>query len=150
MKQLAKIELDNGISFSINEANLPFLIGRDHSCDLRVPRNDVSRQHCELYLENDVLCLRDTSTYGTIVGNKRLRGESVSIDAPITVFFAGDAMITITPGAISGVIKDRTFIDRRGNDRRCTTRRTNVIVVEFERRGHETRRKVQRRVVSTG
>ena len=81
MKPLAKIELDNGISFSVNEGNLPLLIGRDHSCDLCVPRNDVSRHHCELYVENDVLFLKDTSTYGTIVGNRRLRGESVPIDA---------------------------------------------------------------------
>lgn len=151
MKRLAKIELDNGISFTINEGNLPFLIGRDHSCDLRVPRNDVSRQHCELYLKDNVLQLKDTSTYGTIVGNRRLRGESVSIDGPTTVFFAGDAMITITPGAIGEVIKDRTFIDRRKNDRRQNTdRRTNVVVVQFNRRGDETRRKVQRRVVSMG
>lgn len=149
MKRLAKIELDNGISFSINEGNLPLLIGRDLSCDLRVPRNDVSRQHCELYLENDVLLLKDTSTYGTIVGNKRLRGESVSIDAPTTVSFAGDATITITPSAIGNVIKNRKFIsDRRESDRRQTARRTNVCVVQFERRANETRRKAQRRVVS--
>ncbi|MCH6582580.1 MAG: FHA domain-containing protein, partial [Proteobacteria bacterium] len=149
MTQLTlKIELDNGICFSINAGNLPWLIGRGQNCDIRVPQSSVSRQHCELYLKNGVLFLKDTSTNGTIVGNKRLRGESVSIDAPTTVSFAGDATITITPSAIGNVIKNRKFIsDRRESDRRQTARRMNVCVVQFERRANETRRKAKRRVV---
>ena len=150
MKKLtAKIELDNGICFSINEGNLPLLIGRGHNCDIRVPLSSVSRQHCQLYLKNDVLFLKDTSTNGTIVGNKRLRGESVSIVAPTTIIFAGDTTIKITPSAVGEVIRDKRFnLNGREKDRRQIERRTNTCVVKFERRTDETRRTTQRREVS--
>ena len=150
MTQLsAKIELGNGISFSINESNLPLLIGRGHNCDIRVPQSSVSRQHCELYLKNDVLSLKDTSTNGTIVGSKRLKGESVSIDTLTTIIFAGESSITITPSTVGEVIRDKRFnLKRRENDRRQTERRTNATVVQFERRTDETRRTTQRREVS--
>ncbi|MCZ6502692.1 MAG: hypothetical protein O6945_09280, partial [Gammaproteobacteria bacterium] len=43
MTQLTlKIELDNGICFSINAGNLPWLIGRGQNCDIRVPQSSVS------------------------------------------------------------------------------------------------------------
>ncbi len=147
MNQLVvKIELDSEICFSIDASNLPWLIGRDQNCDIRVPQSSVSRQHCELYLKNGVLFLKDTSTNGTIVGSKRLKGESVSIDAPTTIIFAGDTSITITPSTVGEVIRDKRFnSNRRENDRRQTERRTNATVVQFERRTDETRRMVQRR-----
>ncbi len=144
-----KIELDNGICFSINAGNLPWLIGRGQNCDIRVPQTSVSRQHCELYLKNGVLFLKDISTNGTIVGGKRLKGESVSIDAPTTIIFAGESSITITPSTVGEVIRDKRFnSNRRENDRRQTERRTNATVVHLERRTEETRRAMQRREVS--
>ena len=150
MAQLVvKIELENGIRFSINEINFPWLIGRGHNCDIRVPQSSVSRQHCELYLKNGVLFLKDTSTNGTIVGSKRLKGESVPIDASTTIIFAGDTSITITPSAVGEVIRDKRFNSkRRENDRRQTERRTSATVVQFERRTDETRRTMRRREVS--
>jgi len=150
MAQLVvKIELENGIRFSINESNLPWLIGRGHNCDIRVPQSSVSRQHCELYLKNGVLFLKDTSTNGTIVGNNRLKGESISIEAPTSIIFAGDTSITITPSVVGEVIRDERFnSNRRENDRRQTERRTNATVVHLERRTEETRRTMQRREVS--
>ncbi len=144
-----KIELDNGICFSINAGNLPWLIGRGQNCDIRVPQSSVSRQHCELYLKNGVLFLKDTSTNGTIVGNNRLKGESISIEAPTSIIFAGDTSITITPSVVGEVIRDERFnSNRRENDRRQTERRTNATVVHLERRTEETRRTMQRREVS--
>ncbi|MCZ6501213.1 MAG: FHA domain-containing protein [Gammaproteobacteria bacterium] len=141
-----KIELGNGICFSINAGNLPWLIGRGQNCDIRVPQSSVSRQHCELYLKNGVLFLKDTSTNGTIVDSKRLKGESVSIEAPTSIIFAGDTSITITPSTVGEVIRDKRFnLNRRENDRRQTERRTNATVVHLERRTDETRRMVHRR-----
>ena len=144
-----KIELDNGICFSINAGNLPWLIGRGQNCDIRVPQSSVSRQHCELYLKDNILFLKDTSTNGTIVGSKRLKGESVSIGTPTTIIFADESSITITPSTVGEVIRDKRFnLKRRENDRRQTERRTNATVVQFERRTDETRRMVRRRGVS--
>ncbi len=150
MAQLVvKIELENGIRFSINESNLPWLIGRGQNCDIRVPQSSVSRQHCELYLKNGVLFLKDTSTNGTIVGNNRLKGESISIEAPTSIIFAGDTSITITPSAVGEVIRDKRFnSNRREHNRRQTERRTNATFVQSERRTEESRRTMQRREVS--
>ena len=146
---LVRIELENGIRFSINESNLPWLIGRGQNCDIRVPQSSVSRQHCELYLKNGVLFLKDTSTNGTIVGNNRLKGESISIEAPTSIIFAGDTLMTITPSAVGEVIRDKRFnSNRRENNRRHTERRTNATYVQSERRTEESRRTMQRREVS--
>ena len=94
---VARIELENGISFSVAEGSLPLLIGRGSSCGLCVPIPHISRRHCELYLENDVLCLRDMSSNGTTVGSKRLKGESISIQGRTQILIAGEARITVTP-----------------------------------------------------
>ncbi len=75
--------------------------------------------------------------------------DASNLDAPTTIFFAGDTSITITPSAVGEVIRDKRFnLNRRENDRRQTERRTNATVVQFERRTDETRRMVQRRGVS--
>lgn len=137
-----RIGLENGISFSINDGNLPLSIGRGRDCDIRIPLSDVSRQHCELFIRNNTLFLKDTSTNGTIVGGKSLRGESVSISGTTSVIFAGDAMISITSESVTG---EYLSSNRRNNDRRQTERRTNATIVQFERRIDETRRMGQRR-----
>ena len=94
---IAKLELGNGISFSIEEASLPLMIGRDVNCGVCVPTIHVSRQHCELYLEDEVLRLRDTSTNGTMVGNRWINQDSVSINGRTPVSVANNALITVTP-----------------------------------------------------
>lgn len=144
---VAKIELDNGVRFSVYEDSLPLLIGRDSSCDICIPISQVSRQHCELYIENDALCIRDLSTYGTMIGGRKLNGESTSIQGPTTIRVAREAMIKITPSATGDMSEDRRLIlERRHANRRQRVRRTtNVTVVQFERRLESNRRSSQRR-----
>ncbi len=49
------------------------VLGRGKDCDLRVPLLNVSREHCELVLDDDRLSLRDlTSSNGTFVNKKRV------------------------------------------------------------------------------
>jgi len=49
------------------------ILGRGTDCDLRVPLLNVSRQHCELVLDDEKLALRDlTSSNGTFVNNHRV------------------------------------------------------------------------------
>ena len=147
---VARIEVENGISFSIYEASLPLLIGRDSSCEICVPVACVSRQHCELFLEDDALCLRDTSTNGTMVGSRRLVGQSISIQDRTDILLTGEVTITITPCPIGESSEDeRIKPERRRDERRSEERRTaDVSVVNFERRREEPRRSTQRRAVS--
>ena len=148
---LIKIELDNGVTFSFEQDKLPMSVGRGQDCDIRIPQGDVSRLHCELFLRNGHLFIKDISTNGTIVGNKRIKGEAVAIEGPTVVAFSEDAMMTVSPTTSSSVIRGTRFdLKRRGEDRRRFERRSNVMVVDFERRSDATRRTDQRRVAASG
>jgi len=46
-----KAGLEKGTSWSI--ASRPLCIGRERSCDVRIPQTIVSRKHCELFLASD-------------------------------------------------------------------------------------------------
>lgn len=53
--------------------NATSTIGRGEDCDLRVPLVSVSRRHCELRIEGDVLTAKDlASSNGTYVNNQRI------------------------------------------------------------------------------
>lgn len=146
---VVRIELDNGIILSIDQDKLPMNVGRGPDCDIRIPQGSVSRHHCELFVKNNILFLKDTSANGTLVGGKRIRGESVSIESATKIVFAEDAIMTVIPSGLG----DETRVmeidsDRREADRRQSKRRSNVYVVDFERRSDTTRRVCQRRVAS--
>ena len=146
-RQVAKIEMGSGVSFTINESNLPLLIGRDPACDICIPIASVSRRHCELFLEEFQLCLRDTSTNGTLVGSRRLRSESMVIDRPTRIHLADSPVVTVTPIASSGQVnRDRTYDSGRSIDRRQLVRRSDSVVVDFERRSPGERRVAIRRM----
>lgn len=145
---VVRIELDNGIIFSIDQDKLPMIVGRGPDCDIRIPQGSVSRHHCELFVQNNTLFLKDTSANGTLVGNKKIRGESVSIEAATKIVFAKDAVMTVIPSGLG----DETRVmemdpNRREVNRRQSKRRSNVYVVDFERRSDTTRRVCERRVV---
>ncbi|MFO0864006.1 MAG: FHA domain-containing protein [Gemmataceae bacterium] len=54
------------------------LIGRQTGCQIRVPSGSVSRRHCRLSQENDLLWAEDLgSANGTIVNGRRIKGRSV-------------------------------------------------------------------------
>ena len=146
-RQVAKIELGYGVSFTINESNLPLSIGRDPDCDICMPITSVSRRHCELFLDDFQLCLRDTSTNGTLVGSRRLRGESMVISRPTRIHLADGPMVTVTPFTSVDLIKrDRTSDSGHSIDRRQLIRRTRNVVVDFERRTRGQRRVAVRRM----
>ena len=147
--RVAKIELDNGVSFAVNEGDLPLLIGRGADCDISIPSGHVSRHDCELFLQNQALCLRDVSTNGTVVGGRSIVGESVSLKGRTPVLFAGEAMITIVASGINDSRKSQDLrSERRAQDRRVSERRANVCKVDFERRS-DARRCLQRRAAQS-
>jgi pSer/pThr/pTyr-binding forkhead associated (FHA) protein len=150
---VARIELDNGVTFDVNEASLPLRIGRDRACGLRIPSGHVSRQHCELDQVNGVLFIKDTSSNGTSVGRRTIKQESVSIQEPTAILLAGEARLMVTPGEAERLktpIREerRSSSDRRAEDRRQDERRHKNVVVDFERRRDETRRRNNRRVAA--
>ena len=146
-KPVLKIESENGTVFSFKESSLPLLIGRDPGCDICIPQSYVSRRHCELYLEYDVLFLRDISTNGTIVSGRSIKGESLLMEGSNRVDFNGKAVIHITACSVDEKSEaKRSSSERRESDRRSIARRDNVTVVDFDRRLDETRRYGARRV----
>jgi pSer/pThr/pTyr-binding forkhead associated (FHA) protein len=150
-RQVAKIEMGYGVSFTINESNLPLSIGRDPDCDICIPITSVSRRHCELFLDNLQLCLRDISTNGTLVGTRRLRGESMIISRPSRILLADRQMITVSPFTSADEVKrDRTSDSGHSIDRRQAIRRTKNVVVDFERRTPGQRRVATRRMRDRG
>ena len=131
-QRVATIELDGGISFSVNEGSLPLLIGRGSDCDICIPVSHVSRHHCELFLANGELCLKDLSSNGTLIGGRNVHNESVLLEDRTNVFFAGETKIAIVANAhvcaSDANAENRRFVpDRRGkrasNDRATCERR---------------------------
>jgi pSer/pThr/pTyr-binding forkhead associated (FHA) protein len=66
------------------------VIGRRHSCDLCIPLTSVSRRHCQLNHDDEVLKIRDLdSRNGTYLNGKRIKeaviqaGDSIKI-GPLT------------------------------------------------------------------
>jgi pSer/pThr/pTyr-binding forkhead associated (FHA) protein len=49
------------------------ILGRRHDCSLRIPTKDVSRQHCEIAVEKNVVTVKDLgSSNGTFINGKRI------------------------------------------------------------------------------
>ncbi|HIG41582.1 MAG: FHA domain-containing protein [bacterium] len=141
-RQVAKIQLDNGISFVVYENSLPLLIGRDPGCGICIPADNVSRHHCELYLDDIDLCLRDLSTAGTVVGSKKFRGGTISIQSTTKVQLAPQTVMTITPFELidKTMLEQATDPNQQLTDRRRFTRRTRIVAVDIERRSVQPRR----------
>lgn len=146
-RTVARIDLEGGISIAVKESNLPFRIGRDLTSDFRISSGHVSRNHCELYLINGNLCLKDTSKNGTLVADKTIKQESMSIKSAVTVCLAGDTRFKITPVDPDSASEGRRLVsERRGAERRQEDRRQQCVVVKFERRSEDNRRLPERRV----
>lgn len=70
-----KNDSQNVISLSSNVT----VIGRRHDCDLRVPLPLISRRHCQLSKENDIITIRDlNSSNGTYVNGKRISEKKIN------------------------------------------------------------------------
>lgn len=63
-----------------------FLIGRRQGCDVRIPVASVSREHCELRIEDGKLIARDMgSSNGTYINRQRIQEQQVSAGDLIAV-----------------------------------------------------------------
>lgn len=134
-RRIARIELESGVNFTVTESSLPLQIGRERDCDITIPSGHVSRHHCELFLSNGVLCLKDTSSNGTLVGSQNIKGDSVTITQRTAVVIAGDAKLMITPIDEMESAKNRKKIaERREDERRDAERRQEDINVPYEQR----------------
>lgn len=61
---------------------LPVLVGRSDEAKFRVQQDSVSRRHCEFFLKDDVVFVRDLgSTNGTLVNGERIT-SSVATAVP--------------------------------------------------------------------
>lgn len=149
-KRVANIELEGGINFIVTDASLPLQIGRELDCDITIPRGYVSRHHCQLYVSNGELFLKDTSSNGTLVGKHSVKGNAVKIKKRTTVIVAGDAKLIITPmNELEPSKNRRNAYERRVEERRAEERRQEDIIVPFNQRKsmrrENERREMQRR-----
>jgi len=144
-KRIARVELEGGVSFSLTEASLPLQIGREIDCDISIPSGLISRHHCELFLANGVLSLRDSSSNGTVVAGRNIKGGSVVIERETTVLVAGETRLVITPIDELEPVKNRRKVpERREMERRSADRRQDDILVPFDQR-KSARRDLERR-----
>lgn len=69
---------DDGTRREFVAPSSSLLIGREPSCQLRVPSNSVSRRHCEITIEGDKATLRDlNSRNGTYHNEQRIEQPQV-------------------------------------------------------------------------
>jgi pSer/pThr/pTyr-binding forkhead associated (FHA) protein len=102
--KVARIEIDNGISLSVSDGQLPLTIGRDRECDIRISEASISRQHCELYLgTGQMLRLKDFSANGTQIDRRTLHRDSIGITKRTEVFLSDHHAITVTPTDDNGI-----------------------------------------------
>lgn len=79
------IELADGTVESLTvEVQGPVTIGRDPTCHVVLPSPDVSRRHLSIEaLPNGLFIVTDSSANGTMVGNQRVRQQSVQVPANV-------------------------------------------------------------------
>jgi pSer/pThr/pTyr-binding forkhead associated (FHA) protein len=68
----------DGTSREVKMKRARLVIGRQQGCDVRIPLPAVSREHCELRVENNALVVRDLgSSNGTFVNRVRVQDEAL-------------------------------------------------------------------------
>lgn len=69
------------------------VIGRKSGCELQIPVSTVSRQHCEIVIENGAVKLRDLgSSNGTFLNNTRVREAALKAGDHLQI---GPALFTV-------------------------------------------------------
>lgn len=69
------VSLVDGKEYAIPDEGI--VIGRDASCDVVVPENDVSRQHAQIVAEERGYVVRDRSANGVFVNGERVQESAV-------------------------------------------------------------------------
>ncbi|GAB4200409.1 MAG: hypothetical protein OHK0013_11410 [Sandaracinaceae bacterium] len=79
------IELADGTVESLTvDVQGPVTIGRDPTCHVVLPSPDVSRRHLSIEpIPNGLFVVTDSSANGTMVGNQRVRQQSVQVPANV-------------------------------------------------------------------
>lgn len=138
---IARTTLENRISFTFSEADLPITVGRDSGCTVHLPYAHVSRRHCEITRSEGQLTIRDTSTNGTEIEGMLIRGGEVPVRGTMTLSFAGQTSFKLTAFAVEAPASPpQEGRGRRLDERRNGDRRRKVIEVNFDRRRSARRR----------
>ena len=89
------------------------VIGRKRSCDLRIPLTSVSRQHCEILVEDEIATLRDLgSSNGTYHNSTRVQEQKLSAGDEVVV---GPVVFIVTINGVPEEIRTvRTIVDTTG------------------------------------
>jgi len=90
-----------------------FVIGRKNTCDLRIPLSSVSRQHCELKVEDGQLKLRDLgSSNGTFHNSIRVQEAVLAAGDEVVV---GPVVFTVVVDGKPEVIEPvRSLVETAG------------------------------------
>jgi pSer/pThr/pTyr-binding forkhead associated (FHA) protein len=91
------------------------VIGRTSNCDLRIPLSSVSRQHCEVRLDNGQVKLRDLgSSNGTY--HNHIRVQEVSLKPGDEIVVGPVAFTVVIDGQPSTVAQTRSVIGNAGQE----------------------------------
>ena len=84
-----------GKTWLIHLKPLPFSVGRQEGCDLRLSSGEISRRHAEIYEHDEQIWVRECgSTNGTFVNRERLSGAQVLKSGDILHFGSQEFRIT--------------------------------------------------------
>lgn len=87
------------------------VIGRTSNCDLRIPLSSVSRQHCEIRVENGQVKLRDLgSSNGTY--HNHIRVQEATLRAGDEIVVGPVAFTVVIDGQPSNVIQKPTTVGK--------------------------------------
>ena len=90
------------------------VIGRGENCDLRVPLLSVSRRHCEVGFDDDVVKVKDlASSNGTYVNNGRVNESTLQAGDRLVI---GPVVFTVQIDGVPEEISPVQAGDQAGGD----------------------------------
>lgn len=107
---------ERGSTRKIHVNSTPFQVGRRLDLTLPLPCLTVSKVHAELFLERDLLWVRDLqSMNGTYVNGQRVQGETLLDDGDLVqfgnvIFQVGQEVARVDTGTIEADATDRALV----------------------------------------
>ncbi len=107
---------ETGSTRKIHVNSTPFQVGRRLDLTLPLPCLTVSKVHAELFLERDLLWVRDLqSMNGTYVNGQRVQGETMLDDGDLVqfgnvIFQVGQEVARVDTGTIEADATDRALV----------------------------------------